>query len=137
MNGQPSGPAPGSGRHSGTDYHFEGIVDGCSGSGVAHEAELLAFADAALAAAGDVDETRSVLAAALGSEAMTDAAAVIAGFDAITRVADGSGIPLEPPKAEATAGWRASLGIEPTGREGLTVQVCVCRLNFAGRVRRP
>jgi hypothetical protein len=73
---------------------------------------LLAFADAALAAAGDVDETRSALVAALGSEAMTDAAAVIAGFDAITRVADGSGIPLEPPKAEATAGWRASLGID-------------------------
>ena len=70
-----------------------------------------ALADAGISA-GDVDETRSVLVAALGSEAMTDAAAVIAGFDAITRVADGSGIPLEPPKAEATAGWRASLGID-------------------------
>jgi hypothetical protein len=43
---------------------------------------------------------------------MVDAAAVIAGFDAITRVADGTGIPLEAPKAEATADWRAKLGID-------------------------
>jgi hypothetical protein len=50
--------------------------------------------------------------ACIDKEAMIDAAAVIAGFDAITRVADGSGIPLEPPKAQATAAWRASLGID-------------------------
>lgn len=43
---------------------------------------------------------------------MMDAAAVIAGFDAITRVADGSGIPLEPEKAAATADWRFHLGID-------------------------
>jgi hypothetical protein len=51
-----------------------------------------------------------LLVARIGTEAMVDA--VIAGFDAITRVADGSGIPLEPPKAEASADWRASLGID-------------------------
>jgi hypothetical protein len=50
--------------------------------------------------------------ACIDKEAMIDAAAVIAGFDAITRVADGSGIPLEPPKAQASADWRASLGID-------------------------
>lgn len=50
--------------------------------------------------------------ASLGREAMIDAAGVIAGFDAITRVADGSGIPLEPLKAEASADWRARLGID-------------------------
>jgi hypothetical protein len=49
---------------------------------------------------------------ALGREAAVDAAAVIAGFDAITRVADGTGIPLEPPKAESSADWRARLGID-------------------------
>jgi hypothetical protein len=33
-------------------------------------------------------------------------------FDAITRVADGAGIPLEPPKAEACAEGRARPGID-------------------------
>lgn len=79
---------------------------------MAHEAELLAFADVAIDPTLRSDEQRLALVACMGVEAMTDAAAVIAGFDAITRVADGSGIPLEPPKAQATADWRASLGID-------------------------
>jgi hypothetical protein len=87
-------------------------MDGNSGSGVACGAELLAFADAALDAGDDLALARQAVTARLGEKGMVDAAAVIAGFDAITRVADGSGIPLEPPKAEATADWRASLGID-------------------------
>jgi hypothetical protein len=79
---------------------------------VPHESELIAFADAAIDPAASTEHARTALLAGLGEEATTDAAAVIAGFDAITRVADGSGIPLEPPKAEATADWRASLGID-------------------------
>jgi hypothetical protein len=87
-------------------------VHGNAGSGVAHEAELLAFADATIVDPPSLDAARQALVSCAGLEAMIDAAAVIAGFDAITRVADGSGIPLEQPKAEATAGWRASLGID-------------------------
>ncbi len=102
----------GSGRHSGRDYRFEGVVEGDGGSGVGHETELLAFADAAVSAGGDLTVARSAFIARIGPEAMIDAAAVIAGFDAITRVADGTGIPLESPKAEASAGWRATLGID-------------------------
>ena len=102
----------GSGRHSGRDYRFEGVVEGDGGSGVADETELLAFADAAVSADGDLTAARSALIALIGLEAMADAAAVVAGFDAITRVADGTGIPLESPKAEASAGWRASVGID-------------------------
>jgi len=80
---------------------------------VGHEAELLAFADAAIVGrAEEVAHARDAVEAGLGREATIDAAAVIAGFDAITRVADGTGIPLEPPKAEATADWRARLGID-------------------------
>lgn len=87
-------------------------MDGNGGSGVAGEAELLAFADAALDAGDSLALARQRVTARLGEKGMVDAAAVIAGFDAITRVADGSGIPLEPPKAEATAEWRESLGID-------------------------
>jgi len=87
-------------------------VHGAGGSGVAHEAELIAFADAALGDGDSLAAARSALVGRAGKEAMIDAAAVVAGFDAITRVADGTGIPLEPPKAEASADWRARLGID-------------------------
>jgi hypothetical protein len=102
----------GSGRHHGRDYGFDGIVHGDGGSGVAHEAELIAFADAAIDSGDTLAAARTALVGRAGKEAMIDAAAVIAGFDAITRVADGTGIPLEPAKAEASADWRASLGID-------------------------
>jgi hypothetical protein len=87
-------------------------MNGGGGSGVARDAELLAFADAAIGPDGDLAAARAAVVDHFGDDGVADAAAVIAGFDAITRVADGSGIPLEPPKAEATAQWRASLGID-------------------------
>ena len=76
------------------------------------ETALLAFADAVIEGRTELDGARDSVVDCLGEAAMVDAAAVIAGFDAITRVADGSGIPLEPEKAEATAGWRSHLGID-------------------------
>jgi hypothetical protein len=79
---------------------------------VAAEKALLAFVDAVIDGASDLDAARDAVVDRLGEAAMVDAAAVIAGFDAITRVADGSGIPLEPEKAAATAGWRSRLGID-------------------------
>jgi hypothetical protein len=87
-------------------------MHGGRGSGVAHEAELLVFADAAIADSDALGRARTALVEQAGKEAMIDAAAVVAGFDAITRVADGTGIPLEQPKAEASASWRTSLGID-------------------------
>lgn len=68
--------------------------------------------DAAVDPSQHAAAARRVVEEAVGRDATIDAAAVIAGFDAITRVADGSGIPLEPPKAEASADWRARLGID-------------------------
>jgi len=79
---------------------------------VAAETALLAFADAVIEGRTELDGARDAVVDCLGEAAMVDAAAVIAGFDAITRVADGSGIPLEPEKAAATAGWRSHLGID-------------------------
>ena len=73
---------------------------------------MLAFADAAIIDPANLAKARGDLLKAAGEAAMVDAAAVIAGFNGITRVADGSGIPLEAPKAQATAVWRAELGID-------------------------
>jgi len=74
---------------------------------------LLAFADAVIA--GNSGQPRERVVAALGEAAMVDAAAVIAGFDGITRIADATGIPLEPAKAEQTADFRSALGLQAGG----------------------
>ena len=47
----------------------------------------------------------------LGDAALVDAAAIAATFNAIDRVADSTGIPIEDGKAESTADFRAELGI--------------------------
>ncbi|MBX3499868.1 MAG: hypothetical protein KF889_10520 [Alphaproteobacteria bacterium] len=74
---------------------------------------MTAFADKALAdEPGTLASARAALVAALGEAAMIDAAAVIAGFDGITRIADATGIPLEPPKAEAVADLRTALRLD-------------------------
>lgn len=88
-------------------------MDGTSDVGVEHAAVLGRFAESALAAAdASLDAARAHLVDAVGEAGMIDAAAVIAGFNGITRIADATGIPLEAPKAEQTAGLRADLGID-------------------------
>ncbi len=47
----------------------------------------------------------------LSDTALVDAAAVVATFNAIDRVADASGIPLEAERAALTTDLRADLGI--------------------------
>jgi hypothetical protein len=91
---------------------------GDPGSDVPHGGALLAFADAALgrdesALAQARDQVRS----ALGEAGLSDAAAVIGGFDGITRIADAAGIPLEPEKAAATQDFFAALDIGQFRRE--------------------
>ncbi|MBL6650932.1 MAG: hypothetical protein ISP49_05020 [Reyranella sp.] len=71
------------------------------------------FADSSLGDdAGALAAARTRLVAVAGIGAMIDAAAVIAGFDGITRIADATGIPLEPPKAEQTADLRTTLRLD-------------------------
>ena len=54
---------------------------------------------------------RHNLMAKMGQEALVDTAAIIATFNAIDRVADATGIPLEEDKAAMTVDMRAQLGI--------------------------
>ena len=74
---------------------------------------LVAFAEAVL---GEDDSAlaraRGALMAALGPAGLVDAAGVVGLFNAIDRVADATGIPLEPEKAAASAGFRAELDLD-------------------------
>jgi hypothetical protein len=93
-------------------------MTGSGDVGVAAAAELLAFADAAVQRDDEaVLLSRNSIVTVLGESAMLDAAGVIGGFDGITRVADATGIPLEPAKAEQTADFRMTLGIDQFQRE--------------------
>ncbi len=73
---------------------------------------LLRFADAALGPdVRELEAARVDVVATVGAAGMIDAAAVVGGFDGITRIADATGIPLEPDKAEAAADFIEALGI--------------------------
>ncbi len=81
--------------------------------GVSEGRLLVRFADAVL---GEDEialrRARDALAAGLGSPGLVDAAGVVGLFNAIDRVADATGIPLEPEKAAASADFRAALDLD-------------------------
>ena len=70
--------------------------------GVEHGAVLRRFARAILTDREDLDAARAACIEAVGSEGAAHAAGVVASFDGINRVADGTGIRLD--EAMATAG---------------------------------
>ncbi len=63
--------------------------------GVPASPELLAFTNAVELGQGDIDASRSALVDAIGDEATLEAAAIIAIFNGLVRVADGTGIQLD------------------------------------------
>ncbi len=78
-----------------------------------HGDPLIAFAEAVLGEDdGALTRTRRALKAALDPRGLVDAAGVVGLFDAIDRVADATGIPLEPEKAAASADFRATLDLD-------------------------
>lgn len=81
--------------------------------GIPHGRLLVEFAEAVL---GSDDfrlaQARKRLGETLGTEALVDAAAVVANFNAIDRVADATGIPIDAERLELTADLRAELGID-------------------------
>lgn len=88
-------------------------MTGTGDGGVVHGQALMAFAEATL---GDgnraLGDARRSLLEVLGPTALVDAAAVVGLFNAIDRVADATGTPLEGWKAEATSDVRAAIGID-------------------------
>ena len=60
---------------------------------------------------GRLSRARIRLTEALGTDALVDAAAVVANFNAIDRIADATGIPIDAERVQLTADLRAQLGI--------------------------
>ena len=85
-------------------------------AGVRHGARLLAFTDAVM---GDADTLlapeREALCAALSPDAFVDACALIAAFNVVDRIADATGIPLDPMLHAASGDVRAELGLARFG----------------------
>ena len=72
-----------------------------------HGAALVSYADAVVARAADVPERRDAV-----QKAMGDAAAIIANFQRMVRIADGAGIPIDAPVDAISADFRHELGID-------------------------
>ena len=86
---------------------------GASSASVPAGIELTALVDAALGSDAEVlASARRAAWAAVGGAGLIDAAAAIASFNAVVKIADGTGIPLEDWKHERTRDIRAALGID-------------------------
>jgi hypothetical protein len=80
--------------------------------GVTHGARLLAFTNAVMAHDEPaIARERNALRAVLSEEAFVDACAVIAAFNVVDRIADATGIPLDPMMAAMSADVRAELDL--------------------------
>jgi hypothetical protein len=98
-------------------YDLNAVTGAALGdAGVPHGRLLVEFAEAV---PGEDEEAlaraRAALHATVGPAGLVDAAAVVGLFDAIDRVADATGIPLEAEKLEASADFRAALGVDRFG----------------------
>ncbi len=105
-----------SGEHKGEDYGFGGILgtggDNMGPSGVDEAEALIDFAEAFFEGGRRLAEARARLVTGLGAQAAIEAAGVVAIFNAVVKIADATGIPLEDYKADLSAGIRAELGID-------------------------
>ena len=84
-------------------------------AGVPHGAELLAFATAANQRADELPAAREALRAVVGDDGVLEAAATVAAFNGLVRVADGTGIQLDPSMLVSTSDSRTQLGIDAFG----------------------
>ena len=74
---------------------------------------LMRFGETVLGSGDDrLIAIRQSLLEAIGPQGLVDAAAVAGLFNAIDRVADATGTPLEDWKANSTADFRAEIGVD-------------------------
>ena len=104
-----------SGKISGSELDVSAVTDdaAAAGSGIAHAETLLAFAEAAVKGSDDeLVAARDQLLAKLGPDCLVDAAAVVSNFERMVRIANSTGIPLDPPMNAISEDLRADLGLD-------------------------
>ena len=107
-----------SGEHDEVDHDFDAIVSTRGDAQSVPDAGLLSdYADAAIHGnPARLWATRHRVIEALGADALIDTAATIAIFNAVVKIADATGIPIEEYKVEATRALRADLGVDDFGQ---------------------
>ena len=101
-----------SGRHDGIDHHFEAINgEALDRATVDHAQTLNDFAQAFFAQERfELNAARQAVLDELGAAALADASATVAIFNAVVRIADATGVPLEEYKIDGAADLREQLG---------------------------
>jgi len=82
------------------------------GAGVTNGKLLVDFVDATAAGGDTLAAARDRVVEAMGFDALVDVAAVVANFTMMTRIADGTGTPLDTGSVEMSAEIREQLGID-------------------------
>jgi hypothetical protein len=102
-----------SGEETGEKFNLVAVMtDDDSGANVSGGRVLNDFAEAIMARDDNMAANlREMVGAELGESSMVDAAAVIAAFNLVARVADATGLPLEDHKEEASIELRQQLGL--------------------------
>lgn len=102
-----------SGHAAGLEVDLDAALDPSSSgdAGVPMGAALLHYANAVHDASAVLDGTREVVRSTLGTEATYEAAATIAIFNGLVRVADGTGIQLDDGVVAESADYRDRLGV--------------------------
>lgn len=97
----------------GLSYDLAAIVgDGHADGGVPHGVVLVSFVDAVLGGSdAEFPGVRDSVRSAVGDAGFVDACATIASFNAVVKLADGTGIPLEDWKESRTRDIRDALSI--------------------------
>ena len=81
--------------------------------GVEHGAELIAFTDAVMGKDEmEIARTKARLQAVLAPKSFVEVAATIAAFNVVDRIADATGIPLDPMMLAMSADVRRELHLE-------------------------
>ncbi len=82
-------------------------------SGIPQAGVLIAFADAVVGHDdAELDRAREAVLEELGAPGLVDSAAVASNFERMVRIADGCGIPLDPPVVMLTKDVRDDLGLD-------------------------